>query len=100
MPTKGGRTAHRFATDLYATSPIKASIAAVSKRAKTGTKIGDRLCVGICEVFCKHRDVIATEIIKERPDVAINTVRESLTDIAIANDFADAGGCECKCKLI
>lgn len=100
MPTKGGRTAHRFATDLFATSPIKATISAVAKRAASGTKIGDRLCVAACSVFCDHRDVIATEMIKARPDIGINIVRESLTDISIANDFLDAGQCDCKCKLI
>jgi len=100
MPTKGGRTAFRFAGDLYATSPIKATIAAVSKRAASGTTIGDRLCVSACEVFCSHRDTIVTEMIKAKPDISINLVREALTDIAIANDFLGAGKCSCKCKLI
>lgn len=39
-------------------------------------------------------------MIKARPDISINIVREALTDIAIANDFLAAGKCFCKCKLI
>ena len=57
------------------------------------------VCKGICEVFCKHKKVVVEELIKGRPNLSLNDVRESLTDLTTASDILDGGDCPCDCDI-
>ncbi len=93
MPTKGGRTVNRVATKLFATSPLTKKVTHVIP--------ANMVCKGVCEVFCKDKKIVVDELIKGKPDLGINVVREALTDLATSNDLLAGGDCPCDCdKLI
>jgi hypothetical protein len=86
MATMGGRSAFRVGTKLFATSPLKKA-----------PVVAPSVCKGMCEVFCRDRDIIVDEFIKIDPDPSINIVREALTDVAVEKDILSAGKCSCTC---
>ena len=92
MPTKGGRTAHRVAADMFATSPLKKKFTHVIP--------ANMVCRGVCEVFCKYKKIVVDELIKGRPDLSFNIVRESLTDLTTASDILGGGKCDCDCDTL
>lgn len=92
LPTKGGRTANRVSTALFSQSQINTKL--LNQIPK------NIICKNMCEVFCRYRMTVLDELIKTRPDLSQNIVREALTDLGIASDFLDGGKCDCDCKKI
>jgi len=89
MPTSGGRTAFRVSSDMFVTSPLKTKVPNVIP--------ANMVCKGLCEVFCGYKKIVVDELIKGRPDLSINIVREALTDLTTASDLLGGGQCECDC---
>jgi len=92
MPTMGGRTVHRVSTKLFATSPITKKVPNVVP--------ANMVCKGLCEVFCKDKKIVVTELVKGLPDMSNNAMREALTDLSTGADLLAGGGCSCDCDSL
>ena len=58
------------------------------------------VCRGLCEVFCSYKKIVVNELIKGRPDLSLNIVREALTDLTTSSDLLAGGKCDCDCDKI
>ena len=89
MPTKGGRTANRVSAAMFKTTPLTTKSVQVIP--------ANRVCAGLCQVFCKYKKTVVEELVKGRPNLSLNDVRESLTDLTTSSDLLDGGDCKCDC---
>lgn len=92
MPTKGGRTANRVSSAMFRTSPLTTKV--------LNQIPANMVCKGLCQVFCGYKKIVVNELIKGRPNLSDNDMREALTDLTTASDLLAGGDCPCDCDKI